>query len=91
MDREAELREFVAARGAALDSCHLADLGPPALQVWFSDPSDKYFVLSPDLRARVSEVDMDGERQVFMALHEVDATDKDLRVLESMIDSTSID
>ena len=47
-------------------------------------------VLSPDLHARVCEVYVNGERQVFMDLHEVDATDKDLRVLE-MIDSISID
>ncbi len=78
-------------QGADLSSCHLADYGPPGLQIWFSKPTSKYFVLSPDLHARVYVVDVDGQRQVFLAVHDVEASDDDLRGLQSMIDSIRID
>jgi hypothetical protein len=77
--------------GADLSSCHLADYGPPGLQVWFSRPTSKFFVLSPDLHARVYVVDVDGKRQVFLAVHDVNASDDDLAGLQSMIDSIRID
>lgn len=72
---------------AGLKSCHMADYGPPALQIWFSRPSDKYFVLMPGDRASVYVVDVDGERQVFLAVHGAGATDADSRELQSMLDS----
>lgn len=78
-------------RNADLTSCHMADFGPPALQMWFSNPTSKYFVLSPDLRARVYVVDVNGKRQEFLAVHEVNASERGLRVLQSMIDSVRID
>ena len=78
-------------KGADLRSCFLADYGPPGLQIWFSDPSDKYFVLMPGYTAGVYVVDVDGERQVFLTQHGPAASDEDLRELQSMLDSIRID
>ena len=64
---------------ADLSSCLLADYGPPGLQIWFSDPADKYFVLMPGYTASVYVVDVDGERQVFLTRHGPAASDEDLR------------
>ena len=50
-----------------LDQCQMADYGFTGLQVWYSEPADKYFVLLPGAVARVYIVDVDGQRQVFMA------------------------
>ena len=77
--------------GADLGSCNLADYGPPGLQIWFSDLSDKYFVLMPGSTASVYVVDVDGERQVFLTQHGPAASDEDLRELQSMVDSIRID
>ena len=78
-------------KGADLRSCFLADFGPPGLQIWFSNPTDKYFVLMPDCTACVYVVDVDGERQVFLTQHGPAASDEDLRELQSMLDSIHID
>ena len=78
-------------KGADLRSCLLADYGPPGLQIWFSDPSDKYFVLMPGYTAGVYVVDVDGERQVFLTQHGPAASEEDLRELKSMLDSIRID
>ena len=77
--------------GADLSSCLLADFGPPGLQIWFSDPSDKYFVLMPGYTASIYVVDVDGERQVFLTQHGPRASEEDLRELQSMLDSIRID
>ena len=50
-----------------LDECQMAEYGFAGLQVWYSEPADKYFVLLPGAVARVYVVDVDGRRQVFMA------------------------
>ncbi len=78
-------------KGADLRSCFLADFGPPGLQVWFSKPTQKYFVLMPGDTASVYVVDVDGERQVFLTQHGPAASDEDLRELQSMLDSIRID
>jgi len=78
-------------KGADLRSCFLADYGPPGLQIWFSDPSDKYFVLMPGYTASVYVVDVDGERQVFLTQHGPATSDEDLQELHSMLDSIRID
>ena len=78
-------------KGADLRSCFLADYGPPGLQVWFSEPTQKYFVLMPGDTASVYVVDVDGERQVFLTQHGPAASDEDLRELQSMLDSIHID
>lgn len=78
-------------KGADLRSCLLADFGPPGLQIWFSDPGGKYFVLMPGYTASVYVVDVDGERQVFLTQHGPAASDGDLRELQLMLDSIRID
>ena len=83
--------DLVVPEGADLGACHLADYGPPGLQIWFSKPTGKFFVLSPDLHARVYVVDVEGRRQVFLAVHDVEASAEDLAGLESMINSIRID
>ena len=76
--------------GADLGSCHLADYGPPGLQVWFSDASDKHFVLMPGVLASVYVVGVDGERQVFLVDYAVGASEEDRRELQSMLASIRI-
>ena len=71
--------------------CHLADYGPPGLQIWFSDLTQKYFVLMPGSTASIYVVDVRGERQVFLAEHATTASDSVLRELQSVIDSIRID
>ena len=78
-------------KGADLRSCLLADFGPPGLQVWFSKPTQKYFVLMPGDTASVYVVDVDGERQVFLTQHGPAASEEDLRELQSMLDSIHFD
>ncbi|MFL6204225.1 MAG: hypothetical protein ACJ739_02660 [Acidimicrobiales bacterium] len=73
--------------GADFSSCSLA----PGLQMWHSDSSDKYFVLMPGYTASIYAVDVDGERQVFLTQHGPEASDEDLRELQSMLDSIRID
>jgi len=74
-------------KGADLTSCSLS----PGLQIWYSAPSDKYYVLMPGYTARIYVVDVDGERQVFLTQHGPATSDKDLRELQSMLDSIRID
>ncbi|WP_332666714.1 hypothetical protein [Aeromicrobium sp.] len=73
--------------GADLRSCLLADYGPPGLQIWFSRPTSKYFVLMPGSLASVYVVDVAGKRQVFVTEHDPDASDQDLRELQTMLES----
>lgn len=43
-------------------------MGPgTGLQVWYSEPTDKYFVLLPGAVTSVYVVEVEGERQVFLA------------------------
>lgn len=78
-------------KGADLSRCHLADFGPPGLQVWYAKRSQKYFVLSPDLHARVYIVDVDGRRQEFLVAHDLRASAAALAPLDAMIASIRID
>ena len=78
-------------KGADLRSCYLADFGPPGLQVWFSKPTQKYFVLMPGYTASIYVVNVDGKRQVFLTQHGPAASNEDLRELQSMLDSIHID
>ena len=52
--------------GFDLKACRLEGAG---LQIWFSHPTDDYFVLVPDGIASVYIVDVDGRRQVFLTQH----------------------
>ena len=74
-----------------LESCYLFEFGPPGgLQIWFSDPGDKYFVSMPDLVSSIYVVDVNGQRQVFMALAPSYGSDEDLAELQSILDSIHI-
>lgn len=50
-----------------LESCRGADEGVLALQIWFSERADNYFVLHPGAVASVYVLDVAGQRQVFVA------------------------
>lgn len=49
-----------------LADCRLALDGVLGLQLWYSAPADKYFVLRPMTTASIYILDVDGERQVFL-------------------------
>lgn len=74
--------------GADLKLCNLEGIG---LQIWYSPPADKYFVLLHDGIARVYIVDVDGQRQVFLAQYRSATSDEDLRELQAILDSIHIE
>ena len=49
--------------GFDLKPCNVKDVG---LQIWYSVPADKYFVLLPGGIMSVYIVDVDGQRQIFV-------------------------
>ncbi|MGH3345388.1 MAG: hypothetical protein ACRDO4_00275 [Nocardioides sp.] len=53
-------------KGLDLADCRLADDGVLGLQLWYSAPADKYFVLQPSGAASIYVLDVDGDRQVFL-------------------------
>lgn len=73
-----------------LDQCQMADYGFTGLQVWYSEPADKYFVLLPGAVARVYVVDVDGQRQVFMAQVQDPQSDEDRAELDTVLASIRI-
>lgn len=87
-DRPATRVDLEVPEDADLSSCLLADYGPPGLQIWFSEPSEKYFVLMPGPgTTSVYVVDVDGKRQVFVTGIGPAASDEEIREFESMLDS----
>jgi hypothetical protein len=70
-----------------LAECRLAPWG---LQIWYSEPADKYFVLLPDATARVYVLDVDGKRQVFLAQVGDPASADDRAELQTVLDSIHI-
>lgn len=76
--------DLIIPEGLDLEACSFEGIG---LQVWYSAPADKYFVLLADATARVYIVDVDGQRQVFLAQHRSATSDDDLEELESVLDS----
>ena len=70
-----------------LEACRFFAEGVHALQVWYSSPADKYFVLLPDAVASVYILDVDGERQVLLAQVGAAATDDDRTELQDVLDS----
>ncbi len=76
--------EAPAARGLLLDP----DIG---LQIWYSEPADKYFVLLPDGTASVYVVDVDGERQVFLTQVRKPTSAADRAELQTVLDSIHIE
>lgn len=73
--------------GLELETCRLEGLG---LQIWYSPPADKYFVLLPDGIASVYILDVDGQRQVFLTQYRSATSDEDIAELETILDSISI-
>lgn len=65
-----------------------ADFG---LQLWYSRPADKYFVLLPDGTASVYVVDVDGNRQVFVTQVREPASAADRAELQTVLDSIRIE
>jgi hypothetical protein len=71
-----------------LRACNLEGKG---LQIWYSAPADAYFVLLSDGFAQVYILNVDGQRQVFVAQHRAAASRKDLRQLGNVLDSIQIE
>ena len=66
-------------------------IGPgTGVQVWHSEPADKYFVLLPDAVAQVYIVDVGGERQVFLAQVGDPRSTRDRAELQAVLDSIRI-
>lgn len=74
-----------------LDTCQMAGYGFTGLQVWHSEPADKYFVLLPGEVASVYVVDVEGERQVFLVHRGNPTSAGDLTELQTVLDSVHIE
>lgn len=74
--------------GFDLEPCNAADIG---LQIWYSPPADKNFVLLDDAIASVYILDVDGERQVFVTQHAATTSEEDLAELQTVLDSIRIE
>lgn len=74
-------------KGFDLKPCNAKNIG---LQIWYSPPADKYFVLLRDGTASVYIVDIDGQRQVFMTQYKTAASDEDVREMQRVLDSIEI-
>jgi hypothetical protein len=74
-------------QGFDLEPCNLESIG---LQIWYSAPADKYFVLLPDGIMSVYIVDGDGQRQVFLTGGST-TSDEDVRELQAILDSIRIE
>ena len=76
--------------GLDLESCRLADDGALALQIWYSEPVDNFFVLFPHAVASVYVLDVDGRRQVFVAQNRAPDSPRTSADLQSVLDSIRI-
>jgi hypothetical protein len=74
--------------GFDLKACNLKGIG---LQIWYSAPADKYFVLLRDGIASVYIVDVDGQRQVFLTHHRSATSNEDVRELHTILDKIHIE
>ena len=71
-----------------LETCSFGSVG---LQIWYSLPADKYFVLLADAIASVYIVDVDGQRQVFLTQHGSGTSEADVQELQTALDSIDIE
>jgi hypothetical protein len=69
----------------------MAEYGFAGLQVWYSEPADKYFVLLPGAVATVYVVDVEGERQVFLTQVGNPHSQTDLAELQTVLESIEIE
>ena len=74
--------------GFNLEPCNASGIG---LQIWYSAPADKNFVLTPDGSASAYILDVDGKRQVFLTQHGATTSDEDLAQLQAVLDSIRIE
>ena len=72
--------------GFDLSDCNVTDIG---LQVWYSEPADKNLVVLRDQIVSVYIVDLDGERQVFLASRRA-TSEEDAQKLQEVLDSIQI-
>jgi hypothetical protein len=75
-------------KGLDLETCRLEGAG---LQIWYSPPADKYFVLLPDGIARVYILDIDGRRQVLLTQYRSATSNEDIAELQTILDSIHIE
>jgi hypothetical protein len=80
--------EFSVPEGFDLAPCILGDIG---LQIWYSRPADKYFVLLSDAIMTVYLIDVDGQRQVFLAGYRSATSEEDVAELQTVLDSIHIE
>jgi hypothetical protein len=60
------------------------------LQVWYSEPADKYLVLIPDSVTSVYVLDLHGQRQVFLTQRRSTTSAEELAELHAVLDSLRI-
>lgn len=75
--------------GLDLEDCRLADDGVLGLQLWYSAPADKYFVLQPGGTASVYVLDVNGDRQVFLT-QQFSPTPEDRAEVQGVLDSIRV-
>jgi hypothetical protein len=73
-----------------LADCRLADDGIFGLQLWYSAPADKYFVLQRHGMASIYILDVDGDRQVFLT-QQFSSTPGDRVEVQAVLDSIRIE
>lgn len=73
-----------------LESCRMAGAGALALQIWYSEPADNYFVLFAGAVASVYILDVGAERQVFVAQNRSPDSPEATTELEAVLDSIRI-
>lgn len=66
-------------------------MGPDGLQIWYSEPADKYFVLLADATASAYVVDLQGKRQVFLTQTSRSASGADRAEMQTVLDSIDIE
>ena len=76
-------------KGLDLEDCRLAHDGVRGLQLWYSVPADKYFVLRAGGTAHIYILDVDGERQVFVT-QQVSPTPDDRTELQTVLNSIRV-
>jgi hypothetical protein len=77
-------------KGLDLESCRMAGAGALALQIWYSEPADNYFVLFAGAVASVYILDVGAERQVFVAQNRSPDSPEATTELEAVLDSIRI-
>jgi hypothetical protein len=75
-------------KGFDLSGCDVKDIG---LRIWYSAPADKNFVLLRDAVMSVYIMDVNGERQVFLAGSRAGTSNADRRELQTVLDSVHVE